>query len=166
MFRNNPYSKKVSMVFTVLIVSLFLATFVVAAVALFRYDQINIFSDISLCSSLDDYIKENKPPVDKYIGEMEYVDSYVHTIRYDGAKFDIFAYEFESDDVAKEYYCVVQKRESVEGDIDYNGRSNLFSSALIVRNKNNVYRVVAGNTFDYLECQKFLNSIFDVNIRD
>ena len=130
-----------------------------------QYTQINHFSDISLCSGLDDYITDEKPIVDKYIKENEYINSYNHTICYDNIEFKLYAYEFKNEDFAKEYFCRI-KNDTSEGFIDYNGATNiLFTSELIVRNKTNVYRIETGNSDEYLECMKLLNSIFDINIR-
>lgn len=155
---------KISLVFGVFFFCFMVFKFVLSSVAYSQYTQINHFSNIELCSNLDDYIIEDKPLVDSYVKENEYISSYNYALCYNDIKFEMYAYEFKSAQVAKEYYCRIEN-DTVDGDIDYSGNSNLFSSKLIVRYGTNVYRLKTGNTDKYLNIMKLLNSIFDINIR-
>lgn len=104
---------------------------------------------------------------DKYITDIDFVDSYVKELKYKGKRFTIYAYQFKDDETAKEYYSRVVGRANTS-DIDCDQHTGLFSSRFISRYKTNVYRikVKAGGTLNYLEIMKYLNSVFDVTIRE
>lgn len=117
-----------------------------------------------MCYNLNQYIANQKQPDDKYLSTDDYISCYVHYLCYNGTNFRLYAYEFKSDNDAKNYFCQV-KGNTVDGNFDYRGNTNSFSSKLIVRNGENVYRFETGNTHDYVTVKKLLNSVFDVNIR-
>ena len=149
----------------ILTLIILISTFTVYFVAESRYTTISHFEDIGVCSRLDEFKVSNDALVDKHIGDAEYIESYNYKLCYDKAEFMLYAYEFESNETAKRYYSQVEGK-TVDGDIDYNGRSGLFSSELIVRYTNNVYRIETGNTLDYIKAKKCLNSVFTVKIRE
>ena len=148
----------------ILALIILISTFAVYFVADIRYTTINHFEDIGVCSQLDEFKVSNDALADKYIGDAEYIDSYNYKLCYDKAEFMMYAYEFDNTENAKKYYSQVEGK-TVDGDIDYNGRSGLFSSELIVRYNNNVYRIETGNTLDCIKAKKCLNSVFTVEIR-
>ena len=84
---------------------------------------------------------------------------------YEGRCFTIYAYQFENVETAKKYYSLIEGK-TVDGDIDYDGNSNLFSSNLIARYKTNVYRIETTGIRHYVEIMKYLNSIFTVTVRE
>ena len=129
-----------------------------------RYNKINHFDDISVCKALDEYVIEEQVS-DKYIMNIAFVDSYINVLDYKGKRFTIYAYQFENVETAKEYYSLIEGK-TADGDIDYDGHSNFFSSNLIARYKTNVYRIKAGGTREYVDIMKYLNSIFAVTIRE
>lgn len=128
------------------------------------YNKINHFEDISVCKALDEYVIDEQA-FDKYITDIPFVDSYVKVLNYEGKCFTIYAYQFENVETAKKYYSLIEGK-TVDGDIDYAGNSNLFSSNLIARYKTNVYRIETTGTRDYVEIMKYLNSIFTITIRE
>ncbi len=129
-----------------------------------RYNKINHFEDISVCKALDEYAIDEQA-FDKYITDIPFVDSYVKVLNYEGKCFTIYAYQFENVETAKKYYSLIEGK-TVDGDIDYDGNSNLFSSDLIARYKTNVYRIETTGTRNYVEIMKYLNSIFTITIRE
>ena len=129
-----------------------------------RYNKINHFDDISVCKALDEYVTEEQV-FDEYITNITFVDSYVNVLDYKGKKFTIYAYQFKNVETAREYYSLIEGK-TVDGDVDYEGNSNLFASNLIARYKTNVYRIETTGTRDYVEIMKYLNSIFTVTIRE
>lgn len=139
--------------------------FIVSFIKVYNYQQINIFSDITECNVLDNIKTEDDLLNDRYIGDIPYKKSYIHKLNYDSKIFEIYAYEFDNQEDAMQYYFKVKGRTS-EQEISYHGRTNMFSSDLIVRNDKNVYRIEAGNTFEYIDIQRYLNSIFTVKITE
>ncbi len=150
----------VGLLFFVVIMTAFIAFFVLDS----QYTEINHFDDISVCSQLDEFRVSKNVLIDKYIEDVEYMDSYAYKLNYDSTEFELYAYKFDSCETAKEYYLQVEGK-TVDGNIDYRGRSGLFSSKLTVRYNNNVYRIETGNTLDYIKVRRFLNSVFTINIR-
>ena len=130
-----------------------------------NYTKINHFDDISECLALDDFKVNGDNLVDNYISDINYIDSYVYKLNCNNTLFEMYAYEFDSIDTAKKYYLQIEGK-TVDGNIDYNGNSSLFSSSLIVRYNTNIYRIKTGGTNDYVEVMHCLNSIFTVNIRE
>lgn len=145
------------------IICLLCAVMFLSFITASKYDKINHFDNIDVCKTFDEYIVEEQI-FDKYITDIAFIDSYVHLLNYKGKQFSLYAYQFESVDVAKKYYSAI-KGKTVDGDIDYQSNSSLFSSNLIARYKTNVYRIETGGTQDYVEIMKFINSVFTVNIR-
>lgn len=152
------------LIISAVIMFLFCIVMIANFVIFGRYNKINHFEDISVCKSLDEYVIEEQVS-DKYMTNIVFVDSYINVLDYKGKRFTIYAYQFENVETAKEYYSLIEGK-TADGDIDYDGHSNLFSSNLIVRYKTNVYRIEAGGTRDYVEIMKYLNSIFTVTIRE
>ena len=152
----------VSIVFAIICMLYFclFSNFIIAS----KYNKINHFDNIEVCKTFDEYIVEEKIS-DKYIINIDYIDSYVHVLNYEGKQFFLYAYQFENIDAAKRYYSLIEGN-TADGDIDYDSNSSLFSSNLIARYKTNVYRIETGGTRDFVEIMKYLNSVFTVNIRD
>lgn len=129
-----------------------------------KYDQINHFDNIDVCNRFDENIVEEQI-VDEHIHDIDFVDSYVHKLNYKGEEFTLFAYEFQSVEMAKKYFSRIEGN-TVDGDIDYKSNSSLFSSNLIARYITNVYRIETDGTRDYVEIMKYINSVFTVIIRE
>ncbi len=153
--------------FCIIIVVLFVLIFLGGMTVNFhtssKYDKINHFDDINVCNRFDAYIIEEEI-VDEYIGDITFINSYVHKLDYEGKKFTLYAYEFDNVASAQNYY-VRARGTTVDGNIDYHASSGMFTSNLIVRYNNSLYRIEAGGLQEYTEILKFLNSIFKISIR-
>ena len=146
------------------IICLFYIVMIVNFVISSKYSKINHFDNIDVCKTFDEYIVEEQT-FDEYITNIPFVDSYVHVLNYEGKRFSLYAYQFESVAIAKKYYSLIEGK-TVDGDIDYDSNSSLFSSNLITRYKTNIYRIETGGNRDYVDIMKYLNSVFTVNIRE
>ena len=139
---------------------------IVAGIGIISYSQVNIFSNISECYSLDNLKVVDEPLTDQYIEDIPYMNSYVYELNYDSKSFKIYAYQFEDIDDAKEYYSTVVGGKKSDREYDCYASSNMFSSGVVVRNGNNAYRLEAGWVFDYIDIMRYLNSIFTVQIME
>ena len=144
-------------------VAYIIASMIVNSVIASKYDKIHHFEDISVCSAFDQYVVDAKVS-DKYIKYIEFVDSYVRKLNYEGREFTLYAYEFENADFSKQYWYNV-KGQSIEQDIYYRSSTNTFGSELTVVYNNSAYRIKAGSTQEFIEVKKLINSVFTIEIR-
>lgn len=145
-----------------------LINFVISCKKLNEYTQINIFEDISVLDALK--ISEAEL-TDEYIGDLSVLQSFVHEIEHDAKAFEIYAYEFETVEDAKKY-MELARGFSEQDDKEYGlyGKTGItkkktfgHSDTLLARDKCNLYRVeFVGSTSEFIEIQKYLNSIFNV----
>lgn len=149
-----------------------LINFVISCKILDEYTQMNIFEDIS---ELDVLKTTEAELTDEYIDGLSVLRSFVHEVEYDSETFEIYAYEFETVEDAKKY-MELARGFSEQDDKEYGlyGKTGItkkktfgHSDTLLARDKCNLYRVeFIGSTSEFIEIQKYLNSIFNVVVCD
>ena len=128
---------------------LFIIVFAVALVAFSScstYDTEKVlitkyFTDIEQFSVMDEYVtKDLSPDDDKYLKDIPYAESYTKQLEFEGKKYQVYAYEFNNVEDARNYFKAVSGRDTAQ---KYDHRTKLTSyskSFCLVISNNNVYR--------------------------
>lgn len=128
-----------------------------------------IFSDITECESItqlnyqnSEVIKYDTPINDEYVKELTYLNSYAAQYSSTTLQFELYAYEFESAEVAKQYF------QNATGKNDGKSTTFLLSSGikkseLVVIDENRAYFAFTSRT-QTGEMRKALSEIFSVKL--
>lgn len=108
--------------------------------------DIYMFESISELDSMENSFKEYgevekySPSDDEYLNELEYKNSYLARYECDSYEFEIFAYEFQSTEDARQYYSNFEK-DKIDEDV-WRLYKNLSGDVTIIAwNKSNMYRM-------------------------
>lgn len=129
-------------------------------------EKIYMFSDINECNGFKDIEKERYVNAlkDNNLSDLKYKKFYGAYCENQDFEFEIFAYEFENVDFAKQYY-----RNYINADTDrntiYHLSSGHFLVTLLVIDENKAY-IINTNVFDVKDVQSFISHKFSLDITE
>ena len=157
--------------FLISITVILLILAVAAAIMLFAFPNefpdmyCHIFRDISECDNFEDseqgnviVTKYDTPIKDKNIKELSYEAFFAAEYSSPELSFEIFAYEFSSDNDAKRYFCNVTGK-NADLDTNFSESGGLISRTLVVIDNTKAY-VVHTNTFQMEALKELLEQKF------
>ncbi len=157
------FNKKLGIIAVAIFVVMLIFSIASVLVETSKIDDFPMFSDIEECYSLENY-KLDDTPKDKYVKGLNYKASFVATVKTADCEFEIFAYEFETVESAKNYY---KEFEGLKSEInrDYGARFSVghFAGKGIVFNGPNLYRISCDSK-ELDDVVKYLSTIFTLKL--
>jgi len=125
------------------------------------------FSDIVKFNKLEGFVKHGiDPDTDKYLGDIDYVDSYTKSVVYNGDTYNVYAYTFKDIESAKRYFENCTGKDT-KGNWNYSCSSNyLFSSRYIAFCDNCLYRVEGNGYRKFVKAINYINEDFELTLKD
>lgn len=127
-----------------------------------------IFSDISECEGITEHKHDDaeitiyEAPDDKYLKDLEYVKFFACDYSSSELEFEIFAYEFDSSEDAKEYFKNVTGK-SNQPDKSFSTSKGMFRFRVVAIDDSRAYVAISPKKYDR-EVLSFLKEVFSVKI--
>lgn len=161
---------KVSIICAALVAAYILISLAVFVYYNVSYKQATIFADISELDALNEYISGDIE--DKKVGDIPFVNSFVHEIKYKSQKCRIYAYEFETHEAAAEYYAAVMGHPPLNDETDWRSNGGLgitfrvLNEFIAIDGKNLYYIRCFGSTRRYFRIREYIDSVFTVKLSE
>lgn len=141
-----------------ILLGVFLVSFIIGSV-IFHLNPISVrfFADIEKFEKLNDIVTKDIPlSEDKKLEDLKVISSYTKEIKYNGQKYKVYAYVFESAEMAASYFKKATGKKT-KGKYNFTCSTNhYFGSEIIAFNENCLYLIEGG---DYLNFSKVVNYI-------
>lgn len=122
---------------------------------------VRIFKNMQECEKILKYKTSNTPSKDRFISQnLPFLNSYVHQLTYNSNFCDFYAYEFENELCALEYFKKTTKSTPHNQTKGFKIKSTSSSTELIVFNNKFAYRLIAEDIKVLNHFRHFINEHF------
>ncbi len=159
--------KKIILICVVIIVLIALIAVGIMGIVTSQSLNIRFFTDINSFTKLNEFaVSELELTDDKYLENNKIVYSYTKEILYNGERYAVYAYVFQNESSAMEYF---EKCTGKKADLKWNfsSSSNYISrSEYVAYYENCLYRIEGGGYRAFINAVNFINESFPIEYED